>query len=223
MMRLEWTVTDAIGVLTLCDPPSNTMSMACFRDLGDHVRAIRDDSRIKAVVVTGSGRHFSSGANLGELLNSIDEDRMFGNYLSLSGLGELPIPVIAAIQGVCLGSAFELALSCHFRISSKDAVIGLPETTFHLMPGLGGVHRLASLAGISTAIELILKGDTLPASRALELGLIDMVSDRKALHQTAIGFARFLAEKPFIRGYEKIYLHTFKKAANTWKHETTTS
>ena len=86
----------------------------------------------------------------------------------MSFFEDAEIPVVAAIRGVCIGSAFEFALLCHFRICSEDAVFGLPESTFNLLPGLGGIRRITRLAGKATALELALRGRTFGAAEALK-------------------------------------------------------
>jgi enoyl-CoA hydratase len=117
---------------------------------------------------------------------------MLENYQAFVTLEQLEIPVISAIRGVCLGSAFELALFSHFRICAGDAVLGLPESTFNLMPGIGGIQRVATLAGKSKAIELILRGITFPAQDALEMGLVDAIVPRNEVMPLSLAFANAL-------------------------------
>ena len=116
---------------------------------------------LKAIIISSRGRHFSSGANLEELLEMVaadgertDKIKKDGlrttserNYRSFLFFEQTEIPVIAAIRGVCIGSAFELALFAHFRFCGEDAVFGLPETTYNLIPGLGGIRKIVSLCG----------------------------------------------------------------------------
>ena len=191
-MTLQWTIEQGIGRLTLNQPPSNTMTMEFFREMRHLVAEISAVHNIRAIVISGNGRHFSSGADITELLSQVDNKTMLDNYQAFVMLEQLDIPVIAAIRGVCLGSAFELALFSHFRICAQDAVLGLPESNFNLMPGIGGIQRVASLAGKARAIELILRGITFSAHDALEMGLVDAVVPRGEVIPLSLAFANAL-------------------------------
>ena len=138
---------------------------------------------------------------------------MVDNYSSFTTLERMDIPVIASIRGVCLGSAFELALFSHFRFCADDAVLGLPETTFNLMPGIGGIQRVSTLAGKSKALELILRGMTFSAADALRMGLVDAVVPKREAFAAAMDFARALPAA-ITRGNRAIYLKKFLKPAN---------
>ena len=159
---------------------------------------------MKAIVISSKGRHFSSGADLDELLEQVviagemnppdrNENWMIRsgkNYRSFLFFEETEIPVIAAIRGVCIGSAFELALYTHFRFCGEDAVFGLPETSFNLMPGLGGIRKIAALVGQAKAIEMVLRGNTFGAEEALENHLVDRIVPRRKVVEFSIAFAR---------------------------------
>lgn len=191
---ISWSRSNDTGLLMLNTPPSNTMSFLFFNEFKDWIGNPETFSGLKAVIIRGAGRHFSSGADLDSLLSEIErispdipeEDRetpipdfLIEHYQLFLTLERLPIPVIAAISGVCIGSAFELTLFCDYRICSNDAVLGLPETTFGLIPGLGGIQHFARLAGKAKAIEFVLRGCTFQASEAMEMGLVDRVVLRK--------------------------------------------
>jgi enoyl-CoA hydratase/carnithine racemase len=195
---------EGICVLELNTPPSNTMSLQFFRDLSDAIELVSLRSETEALIITGHGRHFSSGADLGSLLAAVRSSSkqnssgaleeipgfLAENYRSLLKLENLNILVIAAIRGVCLGSALELALFSHFRISGEDAVFGLPEASYNLVPGLGGIYKLSSLAGDAKALDLVLRGNTFRAEDALSYGIIDRLVPRKSLMPMAIEFAK---------------------------------
>jgi enoyl-CoA hydratase len=110
---------------------------------------------------------------------------LLDNSDSFSALPALPFPVVAAIQGCCLGSGLELALACHFRVAAKNAVLGLPEAGFGLMPGCGGTVRLTRLAGYQKAMRYILTGESLLAEDALKEGIVDAVVDKEELEGAA--------------------------------------
>jgi enoyl-CoA hydratase len=135
---------------------------------------------------------------------------MIENYRAFVMLEQLEIPVISAIRGVCLGSAFELALFSHFRLCANDAVLGLPESTYNLMPGIGGIQKVAALAGKARAIEIILRGVTFSASEAKEMGLVDGTFPKNDVIPVSIAFANALPVN-FKSAERSVYLHKFLK------------
>jgi enoyl-CoA hydratase len=180
------------------------MTAEFFSEFNELVDELRGLNGLKAIVISSKGRHFSSGADLEELLEqaviagegnhpemnenwkTISEK----NYRSFLFFEETEIPVIAAIRGVCIGSAFELALFSHFRFCGEDAVFGLPETTFNLMPGLGGIRKIAAFCGQAKAIELVLKGNTFGAEEAQLNHLVDRIVPKRKVVEFSIAFAR---------------------------------
>lgn len=204
--HIRWDVTAHIGHLLLNRPPSNDMTGDFFDEMNLLVDSLRNNRELQGIIIQGAGRHFSSGAALDELLTKIskspfpvgsssgEEHFLIRNYRSMLYFEETRIPVVAAIRGVCIGSAFELALLCHFRICSEDAVFGLPESTFNLLPGLGGIRKIEELSGKANAIELVLRGKTFSASEALELGLVDRIVPKKELNTKALELIHALGE-----------------------------
>jgi enoyl-CoA hydratase/carnithine racemase len=209
-MTLEWTIEQGIGRLTLNRPPSNTMTMAFFREMQLLVREIPARHDLRAIIISGTGRHYSSGADISELLSHVDNKTMLDNYQAFVTIEQLEIPVISAIRGVCLGSAFELALFSHFRICAEDAVLGLPESTFNLMPGIGGIQRVTALAGKARAIELVLRGNTFPATEALKMGLVDVIVPRNEVMPLSVAFANALPGR-IPDADRRICIHKFLK------------
>src|SRR5690606_36851673 len=110
----------------------------------------------------------------------------------MAEINALPIPVVAAIHGACLGGGLELALACHARVCTDDAktVLGLPEVQLGLLPGSGGTQRLPRLVGVSTALEMILTGKQLRARQALKAGLVDDVVPHAILLEAAVELAK---------------------------------
>lgn len=177
-------VDQGIAHLTINTPPSNRMTLGFFEQLSQYIRIISDDPGCRALVISGAGRHFSSGAQVDVLLNEIREEVpsfMLSHYCTFLAIREMSIPVIAALRGVCLGSAFELALACHFRFASEDGLFGLPETSFNLIPGLGGIPMLASLTGNAAALELVLTARTFSTAEALKMKIVDFSCPKKEL------------------------------------------
>ena len=204
MNTLSFTKTDDIGHLELNQPPANQMTAEFFSEFNELVEELRVMKGLKAIVISSRGRHFSSGANVEELLdqavisgerdhpeinnkwNTISEK----NSRSFLFFEETEIPVIAAIRGVCIGCAFEFVLYSHFRFCGEDAVLGLPETTFNLIPGLGGIRKISALCGQAKAIELLLKGNTFGAEEALLNHLVDKIVPRRKVVEFSMAFAR---------------------------------
>ncbi len=214
---------EGIGFLELNSPPSNTMTLEFFREFASLIGFMRDQQEFKALIISGHGRHFSAGADvpvlLKEILEKTETDKagrlagvpefLSNNYKSLLMLENLNIPVISAIRGVCLGSALELALFSHFRLCGEEAVFGLPEASFNLVPGLGGIYKLCCISGQATALVRVLKGSTFTAEDALKYNIVDKIVPKKALMTSALAFARevmqdFKVEKR--RLYIKKYL-----------------
>ena len=179
-----------IAYLWLNAPPRNEMSTPFFSRLGGVISVELPSLDVDGVIIAGKERHFSSGADLAHMGEALQQGEGFARFLaanseSVSRLASLPFPVVAAINGVCLGAGLELALACSKRVASRQAVLGLPEATFGLMPGWGGTIRLTKLIGRSRAIELILSGKTFGAEDALEYGVVDAVVEKKDLMREA--------------------------------------
>lgn len=191
--KISWEIIDGIGYIKFTDTPENRMDSAFFQELQYLVSNIIPESRISCLVITGIGRHFSTGANLEDLLQMIKKegpDALIANYQSFKFFSELSIPVIAAIKGVCIGSALELAMHCHFRLCAEDAILGLPESSFGLIPGAGGISKIIALTAKAKAIELVIKGNTFNANDALNWNVVDAVYPKKLLMDKAIELAK---------------------------------
>jgi enoyl-CoA hydratase/carnithine racemase len=114
--KLSWEIKDDIGFIMLTDPPENRMNSEFFAELNHLVNKMIPESKASAIIIAGSGRHFSSGAELDDLFKAVEQKNseiLIENYALLRKLSELTIPVIASIRGVCIGAALELALHCH--------------------------------------------------------------------------------------------------------------
>jgi enoyl-CoA hydratase/carnithine racemase len=197
------------------------MTLEFFREFRHAVDFIGQSGEFNALVISGTGRHFSSGAELPSLLEEIrtgshitnghvDEvpAMLTENYLAFLRLEQFDIPVITAIRGVCLGSALELALFSHFRFCGEDAVFGLPEASFNLVPGLGGIKKMSDLIGRSRTLELVLRSNTFSAAEAAGLKIVHKILPKRELVQTSIGFARFVAPD-FRKGKAGLYIKKY--------------
>lgn len=193
-----------VGHLILDQPPSNKMTIDFFSEFHHLLDDLHSVKNLKALVISGRGRHFSAGADLDQLLSLVRHETrtdsegeiidlvtfLGKNYQTFLSLESLEIPVIAAIRGVCLGSGFELALFCHFRFCGEDALFGLPESTYNLIPGIGGTSRVSLLAGKSKALELVLHGNTFSAEDALGFHLVEKIFPKKEVVEMSLDFAR---------------------------------
>jgi enoyl-CoA hydratase/carnithine racemase len=211
--------TDGIGHIVINQPPSNIMTVTFFLELGMLVEKIKNMPSLKAIVISGQGRHFSSGAQLDELLSLVNgaplpaqgvrginlPDFLKRNFETFLFFEKVNIPVISAIRGACLGSALEFALFTHYRFCGEDAVFGLPETTFNLLPGIGGISRVAILSGKSRALELVLRGNTFSAEEALKLKIVDKILPKKKVVELAIDFAASIMND-YQKGKEKLLI-----------------
>ncbi len=217
---LDWKVKEGIGYLILNQPPANAMTLEFFRELDDMVKSIKTLAELTGIIVTGNGRHFSSGAELDELTGGIIAQLRFkpdGSIVHFPGfmqknlenlffLSELKIPVIAAIRGVCIGSAYELALFCHFRLCSPNAVIGLPESSFGLIPGLGGIQQLLRNTTKINAMEMVFRGSTSDAGEALKKGMVDRIFQKNELMDAAQRLVK-IASADYHQYNKNDYLH----------------
>ena len=174
-----------IGTLWLDAPPRNQMTLSLFDALEHTVHRALDTPSLAGIVVRGRGRHFSAGADVEELSRHLAQEEaasirttMRRHGALLEALENAPIPIVAAIDGCCLGSALELALACHVRIATRSALLGFPEASFGLMPGQGGILRAVRLLGRARALELALTARSLDAEEARGLGLIDLLVER---------------------------------------------
>lgn len=193
---LELQVESGVALLTLNNPPANSLTSQLLADFL-HMLDRAELEGARAVVIVGAGRVFSTGVDPAELgaLGSAEEYRLRsrqGQEL-LRRIERARAPLIAAINGLCLGGGMELALACHLRFCSTRARLGLPEVQLGIIPGLGGTQRLPRLVGVSRALDLILTGDTIDAERALQIGLVDRIVSRREVLMEALAFARRLA------------------------------
>lgn len=187
---LELSQDGRILILTISNSPHNYLPSHFFVEL-DLCRDAMLSEEVDAIIITGKGKVFSKGADLSEIDSSSHaitiETLAFGNEI-YKFISKLTKPVIAAINGPCLGGGLELALACHIRVCSEKTRIGLPELTAGVIPALGGIERLVRTVGEAKALEMILLGDMISASRAFELNLVSRVFPKKDFFQKVLLF-----------------------------------
>jgi len=182
-------IKDGIAVLTVDNPPVNPLSDGVRAGLYDCLVRAEDDSSVIGVVLTGKGRAFIGGADISEFGGNgegITLNEVFDKLESCSK------PVVAAINGFALGGGLETALCCNYRIVAENAFVGLPEVNLGLLPGGGGTQRLPRLTGPGEALKMMLTGAHVPAKKALNIGIVDEISENVV--EDSISFIKEKAE-----------------------------
>ena len=193
-------VEDRVAVVTIDHRPVNALNRQTMEELGRVIEELSGDAAVKAIVLTGAGSlAFVAGADIKELSQitsgaQAQEMAAMGQsvFLKLQQLGK---PVIAAINGICLGGGLELAMACHLRISGDRVRFGQPEINLGIIPGWGGTQRLPRLIGKAKATEWILTGDIIMAQEAHRLGLVNQVVPQDQVLKVAKDMARKIASK----------------------------
>jgi enoyl-CoA hydratase/carnithine racemase len=202
MATVHTTITDGIARITLDNPPLNVTTLELTQSLNQALQSIRDDSEARAVVLTGTGdRAFNAGSDITEMPALIAEGNVVEKKIAFENetfnlLENLPLPTIAALNGVAYGGGLELAMCCDFIIGEEGLTVGTPEIKLGLFPGAGGAVRAARRIGKTRATELVLLGEPLPTERAVEWGLINSVVPRGESLAAALQLARRLADGP---------------------------
>ncbi len=190
---------DRVAVLTVNRPDKlNALNAPTRADIGAALDELRTDESIRVVVITGAGeKAFIAGADIAEFAGrTAHQQRAVMQQMRVfSQMEEFPKPVIAAINGFCLGGGCELALACDLRIASNKAKLGQPEINLGIIPGGGGTQRLTRLVGEGKSMELILTGKIIGADEALAIGLVNEVVAPEDLMARAHEVANGIAEK----------------------------
>lgn len=171
-------VENRVAYIAINNPPANAMSSETVSGLSASIDYVASEPEVKSIVITGEGKFFVAGADIKEFVPAFDSEEK-GKALSvnaqavLNKIEQLKKPVIAAINGACLGGGLELAMSCHMRIAADEAKLGQPELNLGLIPGFGGTQRLARLTNKSKALEIILTGQLIDGKKAESIGLVN--------------------------------------------------
>jgi len=187
--------TDKVRLITINRPEQlNALNKETIQELSDAMRSAENDPAVCVVILTGSGdKAFVAGADIKEFASF---DKAQGKELAAKGqellfdrVENMSTPVIAAVNGFALGGGLELAMSCHFRIASENARMGLPEVSLGVIPGYGGTQRLARLVGKGKAMEMIITAGMMPAEEAVRWGLANYMVPQVELITTAAKYA----------------------------------
>lgn len=180
---------DAIAVVSLAKPESrNVLSRELVSGLLSTFTSLKDDGRVKGIVVTGEGKSFCAGADISEMARMTPAEASsfaeLGQKLMFA-IEKVGKPVVAAVNGHALGGGLELALACDFIVAAESASFAAPEVLLGIMPGFGGTQRLPRLIGKSRAKEMIFTGERISAAHAHSIGLVNrVVSDDGLLEDT---------------------------------------
>jgi enoyl-CoA hydratase len=188
-----------VALLTINRPDKlNALNIKTRQEGAQALEELRDDAEVRVVVITGAGdKSFVAGADIAEFTGRTaitQRDVMTGRSL-FTAVDAFPKPVIAMINGFCLGGGCELAMSCDLRIASEKARFGQPEINLGIIPGGGGTQRLTNLVGESKAMELILTGEMIDAQTALAFGLVNRVVPHEELEAKTMELANLIAAK----------------------------
>jgi 3-hydroxyacyl-CoA dehydrogenase len=189
-----------IGIITVDNPPVNALSPGVPQGIVDALDKGNADPSVKAMVLIGAGRSFIAGADIRQFGKGPATPPPTRRHYDV--MDQSAKPVVAAIHGYALGGGLETALACHYRVAVPSAKVGLPEVLIGILPGAGGTQRLPRLIGPKAALEMITSGRHVPAEEAAKLGIVDEVVPEGKLKESAIAFARKIADKrplPVIR------------------------
>src|SRR5438046_5835186 len=174
ILRVEYRSDKPVAVLTFDAPPLNIITIPTREHFGAVFREIEANDAVRVVIVRGGGEHFSSGGDVAGFLKLTPE------YIShfaenVAAPERCSKAVIARLSGYALGVGLEIALACDFRVASETTQIGLPEMRLGMIPGSGGTQRVARMAGLGRAMDMILRARRIPAQEASSWGLLTEV------------------------------------------------
>lgn len=188
-----------VAVLTVERPEAlNAMNLDLLRELSQVIDQIEVDDEIRVLVITGAGRAFIAGADIGHMSTMSPHQAREWSRLGQATLGKLEKlqkPVIAAINGYALGGGTELALACDIRVASEKAVFGQPEVALGMIAGFGGTQRLPRLIGAGKAKEMLFSGDRYDAQAAYDMGLVNKVVPAEELLAYCLDLAKRIASR----------------------------
>ncbi len=196
--KVYYSVNEAgVALMEINNPPMNALSRPVLADIRDALTKALADGDVRVIVFTGAGKAFIAGADISEL-NDFETAQEGADFL-IPGqdithiLEQSDKPIIAAINGFCLGGGMEMALGCHIRLADESATMGLPEIKLGIIPGYGGTQRSARLIGKGRALELILSGNFINGHQAQEYGLVNRAVVKGTVVDEAMKLASTIA------------------------------
>ncbi len=189
---------DEVGILTLNRPNAlNALNNEVFDELQSFIDSFKQSSNVRVLIITGAGKAFVAGADIKAFQDmTVQEGYDFSEKGKsvFRNIAQLPIPVIAAINGFALGGGLELALACDIRIANKDTRLGLPESSLGLIPGFNGTVEALKQVGLGHAIYLMMTAGGVKATEAYDLGLVQKLADADQVLDNAIDMAKKIAK-----------------------------
>jgi enoyl-CoA hydratase/carnithine racemase len=200
-----------MGIISIDNPPGNYLVQPEFIRV-DFLRDWIEKNELKGILICGTGKHFSGGADLDALFTMSRSTSMMKAEINkgkdlLRFIENLNIPVIAAIRGICFGGGLEIILACHMRICSDNALFAFPETNHGMMPGLGGINKVMELTSFHESMTFVLSGDMINAEEAKAMKLVDHITSNEEL----INYSKTLLNK-MIDGKRLKVIHYVMKA-----------
>ncbi|MFX3623982.1 MAG: enoyl-CoA hydratase [Ectobacillus sp.] len=196
---LSVAVEEHVAVVKINHQPANAMSSQVIQELAAVLDQVEKDENVRAVLVHGEGRFFSAGADIREFTGIKEADEAAklaqNGQVVFERLEKFPKPVIAAIHGAALGGGLEFAMSCHMRIVSENAKLGLPELNLGIIPGFAGTQRLPRYVGKAKALEMMLTGEPITGVQAVQWGLANQAYPEETLLEEALKLAKKAAAK----------------------------
>lgn len=190
---------ESVAILTINRPDKlNALSSKVHAEGVAVLDGLRKDNDVRVLVITGAGeKSFIAGADISEFAGQtpVTQRNLFYEKTFFNSIDTFPKPVIAMINGFCLGGGCELALACDIRLASENARFGQPEINLGIIPGGGGTQRLTRLIGEGKSMEIILTGDMIDAQTALQLGLVNHIFSAEELEAKTLEMANKIAEK----------------------------
>jgi enoyl-CoA hydratase len=207
-------IKEGIATITFNRPEVlNALNEACLTEFSYAIDVIDGDEDVRVLILTGAGeKSFVAGADITEFLKfNVLKAKMFSEngHRIVNKLQDLPIPVIAAVNGFALGGGCEMVLACDFIYASENAMFGLPEINLGIIPGFGGTQRLPRLIGKNRAKEMIFTGKMIPAAEAYAIGLVNKVCPQDQLMNEVLKIAGIIVSKG------KVSLRAAKQAINS--------
>lgn len=220
-------IENNIATVTINRPSKlNALNVATIQELHHAFNTLQLNPEVRVIILTGSGeKAFVAGADIAEFAHfSVEEGAQLaanGQELLFDFVEKLKTPVIAAVNGFALGGGLELAMSCHFRVASDNAKMGLPEVSLGVIPGYGGTQRLPQLVGKGRAMEMIMTAGMIPADEAYRAGLVNHVVAQAELLDFCKGIAtKIMKNSPVAIGQAiKAVNANFKDGVNGYETE----
>jgi enoyl-CoA hydratase len=191
-------IEDNLGLLAINRPKeNNALNIETSKEIYEGLKELEQKSSVRAILIFGNEKIFSSGADIKELTNLNSESaKSKGLFNYFDKIKEIEIPILAAVEGYALGGGMELALLCDIIIASKESKFGQPEINLGLIPGAGGTQRLRHVLGKNNANYLCMTGESITGQRAHELGLVSILLEKKNFSVEVIKVAKKISEKP---------------------------